>query len=103
MALAADGHNANHFETNRSIIATATTDSSDQPATEDISHESPAVPVASTVDIDNTSCYLKRYADKYACEKYQHKAKVRTTFVRINKYKLGQVVVYTGHGSRDLV
>ena len=103
MALAADGHNANHFETNRSIIATATTDSSDQPATEDISHESPAVSVASTVDIDNTSCYLKRYADKYACEKYQHKAKVRTTFVRINKYKLGQVVVYTGHGSRDLV
>lgn len=101
MALATNGPTANCFEANRSIVATATTDPWDQPATEDISDESPALSIASTVHIDNTSCYLKRYADKYACQKYQDKTKARTMFVRINKYKLGQVVVYTGHGGRD--
>ncbi|KAL3803928.1 hypothetical protein ACHAWO_013731 [Cyclotella atomus] len=92
-------------ENNRSIIATATKDSLDQPAeqiadTKELLDES-SMSIASTVDVDNTSCYLKRCAYKFAHEKRKHEAGVHTMFVKINKYKMGQEVIYTGHGSSD--
>jgi hypothetical protein len=92
-------------EINRSIIAIATKDSLDQPveyiadAKEHVDESS--MSIASTVDVDNTSCYLKRFADKFAHEKQRHE-EVHTMFVKINKYKMGQEVIY-GNSDRAII
>ena len=58
--------------------------------------------IASTIDVDNTSCYLKKFADQFAQEvKTQDVGEQHPMFVRINKFKFGQVVLYTGNGSYD--
>lgn len=92
------------IESNRSIILSATKDSLDQPPAEVAEGEDTVdettMSIASTVDVDNTSCYLRRFAVKFALEKRKHE-EVETIFVKINKYKMDQDVIYTGHGSHD--
>jgi hypothetical protein len=89
--------NSDLFQMNRSIIAAATKDSLDRDQPEH-SEENETMSIASTIDIDNTSCYLKRFADKYVNSKSKD---VKPMFVKINKFKMNQEVIYTGHGSHD--
>ena len=88
-----------HTADNRSIVYA--TDSLDQPDESVETGNASNMSIASTVDVDNTSCYLKRFANQFAQEVEKQGIGVQPIFVRINKFKLGQVVLYTGSSSYD--